>query len=209
MVELYVIVVGVLFLIVAVIAFKIIKGIIKTAITVFALLAVVFALLTILVVMDANDLKNNLEAGPNLYLLVDGSEVVTGLEVAGEDIKVVNQQQLEEYSNIIANDNAKSIEGFYKIFLINSTLLAEAQIDPGDLQSEYAEERAAVLSAVLDQTFSDPVFLVRQLKKGNIQVHKETAVFKAIKLMPTRIVKSVADKLFSTAKTALVEKIEE
>jgi len=209
MVELSVIVVGVLFLIVAVIAFKIIKGIIKTAITVFALLAIVLALLTVLVVMDANNLKNNLEAGPNLYLLVDEFRVVTGLEVASQDVKLVNQQQLEEYSNIVANDNVKSIEGYYKVFIIDTALITDANIDSDSLQSEYAEERAVVLNAVLDQTFSDPIFLVQQIKNGNVEVHKETAVFKAIKLMPTGIVKSIANKFLSTAKTALVEKIEE
>ena len=68
------------------------------------------------------------------------------------------------------------------------------------LKESGGEERAAMLAALLSlRVNQDPVFIISEYKKDNVIVYPETAVFKAIKLIPLSLFKGVAEKALQQA----------
>ena len=188
-----------------VIAFKLLQGIIKTIVTVVALSVVLVGIGGFLVVMDARDLSENFANESNLFLLTNGSTVVFGVEVAGEDGPViVNGTELSRFSEFLGEGDYKQIKGeYYKLVLI------DASIVEGDFTSATAvEERSDSLVKRTETVFSDPVYLITQYKKGNIRVYEETPVFTAIRLLPASLVRKIVSGLTEQAKQAFVENVD-
>ena len=53
-----------------------------------------------------------------------------------------------------------------------------------------------IVDGIMD--LSNPVYFFAQYKKGNIMVYPETAVFKAMKLIPLSLIKSVIERIAGT-----------
>ena len=53
---------------------------------------------------------------------------------------------------------------------------------------------ALFMSTIQEQITSNPIFLLKEYKKGNIYVYKETIMFKVIKYIPISFVKSIVNK---------------
>lgn len=56
------------------------------------------------------------------------------------------------------------------------------------------------MSTIQEQITSNPVFLLKEYKTGNIHVYKETIMFKALKYIPVSFVKSLVNKAKSKIK---------
>jgi hypothetical protein len=199
----------VIFLVVAVIAFKIIKGIVKTVITLTAILAIVLGIGTFLVYSDASDLKENFGSEKNLFVLVDDTEVISAIEFHGEeDPEIINQQDAEHISELLEDENFDEIqEDYYKVILFDSSLADQEQLEKLR-DTPYTEEKARIFVPVVEDVLSDPLTLVSEYKQGNISIHEESPVFKAIKIIPTGFIKSVAKNFVEKAKNVVVDRIE-
>jgi len=203
-----------LFLVVAVIAYKIIKGLLKTALVLVAVASIVLGAGVFLVYMDANKLKENFGSEKNLFLLVDNNEVLSALEFDGEsDPQIINQQELDEYSrNLREGGYAKILDGYYKLFILDIAILdAEAMEDKKISADVFREgntdEKAELFASIVSEVFSNTVFLISEYKEGNILVYEETIMFKAIRMVPTALIKTVANKLIDRTKS-MVDKID-
>jgi len=211
MVESSLVIAGIVFLVVAVIAFHIIKSILKTVIFGIAVLSIVLGVSAFFILMDFNDLKEGVQDSKNLFLVVDGNKVLSGLESDGDSSNSVHQQELDEYTVKLQDGKPEEIlNGYFKVFIIHAAVIEIIDSELLDkLETAYAEERAELLSRVIAKVFSDPVFMIVQYKKGNIEIHEETIMFKAVKLVPVALVRSIADKALSKTKSIVVDKIGE
>lgn len=211
MVESSLIIAGVVFLVVAVIAFHIIKSIFKTVIFGIAVLSIVLGVSAFLILMDFNDLKEGVQDSKNLFLVVDDNKVISGIESNGSSSNPVHQQELDEYTVKLQDGKPEEIlNGYFKMFIIHTAVIEDVDSSLLDkLDDAYADERAELLSPVITKVFSDPVFMIVHYKKGNIEIYKETIMFKAIKLVPVALIRSVADKALSKTKSIVVDKLGE
>ncbi|MAG16266.1 hypothetical protein CMO88_04350 [Candidatus Woesearchaeota archaeon] len=214
MTEYFLIIAVVAFVVVAVVAYKIIHGLLKTLLILIALISIVLGVGAFFVVMDANDLKEKFGSEKNLFLLVHEQEVISALEFDKDEKRMQNQQQIESHTDKLKREDYAGIrKGYYKVIVINSAIVEESKIKSKNissekLNSEYAEEKAEFFSVVANELFSDPVFLISQYKKGNIEIHEETIMFKIIKVLPTSMIKTIADKAIDKTKSIVVDKIE-
>jgi len=214
MVELSLIIAIVVFFVAAVIAFKIIKSILKTIVVVIALTSVVLGVSAFFIVTDFNDFKEGFENEQNLFLVVKENKVISALEAGGSETKAVNKQETDVYSGKLEEGKPEEIlNGYYKVFIINTAMFEEDKSIDSTLTEKleaeiYPEERVELLTPVIEKMFADPVFLIVQYKKGNLEIYEETAMFKAVKLIPVSLVKSIADKAISKTKSIVVDKIE-
>ncbi len=182
------------FVLVAVIAFKILHGILRIVITLTALIAIVMGTLGFIVLMDANDLKANFGSSTNLFLLSGESEIISGLEIQGEETRIVNQQELEDYSEKLQKGDYASVKGdYYKLVVIDSAVLSTADADAAR-NAGYMEEKANYLLDARRMIFSDPISLTENYKSGKVIIYEETAVFKAIRVIPASLIKFAAKK---------------
>jgi len=209
MVEVSLIIAAVLFVIIALVMYKLIKGIIKTVIVLGAAISIGIAVASFLVIMDANDLQEKFSEEPNLFLLVENSTVISAIEFEGDNEPIIiDQQQVDEFSTNLLEENYDALRSdYYKVIIIDKKILEDNSIeglDP-DLsekldEAKYIEDKADLALPILNKTFSDPVFLMIQYKKGNVKVHEETALFKAIELIPTAMIRTVGNAVIDKAK---------
>lgn len=194
------------FVLVAVVAFNILKGILKTVVTLIALAAIIMGVLGFLVIMDSNSLKDNFNDQSNIYLLTDNGKAISGIEVAGDEKPgIVDQQQLEEYTELLGEKDYAEIKGDnYKLIIISSDALSPADVEKMRT-SGYMEERATYLVAARNKVFSSPLELITEYRKGNVIVYEETPVFKAIRLIPSPVIRLVAEKLVVTTKQVVAD----
>lgn len=198
------IIIAVVLIIAAVIAFKILASIIKTLVTVAVLAAILAGLGGFLIVTDARDLSENFASQPSLFLVTEGSEAITGVEINGTgEPAIVDEQQLLAYSEDLEAGNYRKIRGdYYKLFLIDQSLLE------GESEDQSGGDPESLESSV-QGILSDPVYLIAEYKKGSIRIYDETPVFRAVRMLPTSLVRSSVDSLASKAKDAVSEKVEE
>lgn len=224
MVDVALIVAVIVFLLVAVIAYKILKGVVKAVILAGAILSIVLAISAFFIISDANDLRENFQKEPSLFLIVDGNTVLSSFRISGGELSVVDAQQQETHSEYLEKKDYGSIkEDNYKLIIMdiasvggleNGLLEIENQeLSAEDLQARISQENldaeTIVGTAMFENIFSDPIVLIKEYKKGNIIVHEETSVFKAIKLIPLSFIKSAAGRIASSAKSAVGNEIEE
>ena len=196
-------------LVVAVVVFKILHSILKLFILFLTVGSIAFGVGAFLVVMDANEFMQSLGEENNLFLIAEDNEVISGIAFAGEESHLINQQQLEEYSENLQTGDYESIkEGYYKVIILDSAIAEDETNFDNELANRlseevYAEQKAALFIPILQKTFSDPVFLLIEYKKGNIIIYEETAAFKAIKYVPVSMVKFAADKIIKKTETAI------
>jgi hypothetical protein len=85
---------------------------------------------------------------------------------------------------------------------ISNALVAENPfqalgIDKNKVPEEFTASKlkmALFMSTIQDQLTSNPIFLLKEYKDGNIYVYKETIMFKALKYIPVSMVKSIISK---------------
>lgn len=206
MTEYALIIVIILSIAVAVAAYRIIHGIFRLVLLVVAAASIVLGVAAFFVVMDANEVRENLGSKKSLVVFVDDTTAVFAMELRGKNgSKVVNRQGVDEYSKMISAGDYDSIrDGYYKLIII-STKIADG--NETEAERNYGEEPDEFFISLAEKAFSDPVFFVREYKKGNIAVYEETALFKAVKLLPVSFIEAAAGKAITMVKVAVVDKI--
>src|SRR3989344_4134501 len=187
------------FLVGAVIAIKIIKGVVKTAATILGLRALVLALGAVLVIVDAKDFRENFSMEKNAFIAVNEEGLpIAGIEFTGNATRAMNGQQLADYTAELQSGEYGLLENdYYKAFIEHPELLDNTQAGLFEkIESEQRlTEKAQLAMPALEKTVNNPVFMLLEFKKGNLQVIEESFMFKAIKLIPTGIISTTANKL--------------
>ncbi len=192
---------------VAVVAYRVIHGVLRLMVLVVAVASIVLGIAAFLVVMDANSLRENLGSGKNLVVVVDNDTAVFAMELrGGNGSRAINAQEIDEYSKSIKAGDYGSVKGsYYKLIILSTAILGE---NGTAAKPDYKNEPDDFFIPVVENAFSDPVFFVSEYRKGNIIVYEETALFKAVKLVPAPLIRTAADRAIARTRTVVVDKIE-
>ncbi|MEK6869520.1 MAG: hypothetical protein AABX74_04775, partial [Nanoarchaeota archaeon] len=163
-------------------------------------------------------------------LLVDGSEVITGIVLEGDSFETISNQQLNGISSQLKNKDYEGILGDnYKLMILDADIVGDLDNEvevfgqtisqeeiKKILESGSSSEKAALFAALLSEEIianKNPLFFFSQFKDGNIIIYPETALFKTVKLIPLDLFKNIAESLFDTtkekAKDFIVEEAEQ
>ena len=178
---------------------------------------------------DFMDLKEKFGSSSKEVLLVDGSEVITGIVLEGDSFEALSNQQLNEISSELENKDYEGILGDnYKLMILDADIIKDldnkvevlGQAMPQEeikktFESGSSSEKATLFAALLSEEIianKNPLFFFSQFKDGNIIVYPETALFKTVKLVPIGLFNNAAKSLFErtreTAKAFIVEEDE-
>ena len=178
---------------------------------------------------DFMDLKEKFGSSSKEVLLVDGSEVITGIVLEGDSFEALSNQQLNEISSELENKDYEGIlGGNYKLMILDADIIKDldnkvevlGQAMPQEeikktFESRSSSEKATLFAALLSEEIianKNPLFFFSQFKDGNIIVYPETALFKTVKLVPIGLFNNAAKSLFErtreTAKAFIVEEDE-
>ena len=178
---------------------------------------------------DFMDLKENFGPLSKEVLLVDGSEVITGIVLKGDSFETLSSQQLNEISSELENKNYEGILGDnYKLMILDVGIIEDLGNEVEVLgrtmpqeeikkifESGSSSEKATLFAALLSKEIianKNPLFFFSQFKDGNIIIYPETALFKTVKLVPIDLFKNIAESLFEEtkekAKALIVEETE-
>ena len=179
--------------------------------------------------LDFMDLKEKFGSSSKEVLLVDGSEVITGIVLEGDSFEALSNQQLNEISSELENKDYEGIlGGNYKLMILDADIIKDldnkvevlGQAMPQEeikktFESGSSSEKATLFAALLSEEIianKNPLFFFSQFKDGNIIVYPETALFKTVKLVPIGLFNNAAKSLFErtreTAKAFIVEEDE-
>ena len=179
--------------------------------------------------LDFMDLKEKFGSSSKEVLLVDGSEVITGIVLEGDSFEALSNQQLNEISSELENKDYEGILGDnYKLMILDADIIKDldnevevlGQAMPQEeikktFESGSSMEKSALFAALLSEEIianKNPLFFFSQFKDGNIIVYPETALFKTVKLVPIGLFNNAAKSLFErtreTAKAFIVEEDE-
>lgn len=195
----------------AIVIFKVGKGVVKTIAIIGAVASIAVAVAGGFVVKDAFDLRDNFQAQDNILLFSDkdGKLITAGAVMKGQagNVNPLTASELEKLNSLFAKKDYQSMRGKnYKLFVINENLLTSATAEKPGISSE--ESRATMLAGLFGLKISqDPLFLISEYKSGNATIYPETAVFKAIKILPISLFKRVTQKAFQQAKETAKEKL--
>jgi Ni,Fe-hydrogenase maturation factor len=210
---------AVLFVGVSLLIFKLVKKAIKAVIIVLSLTFIASLAFSAVVFVDAINFRNNFGNSSKVFILEGGGSVITGV-YANEELKPIEQSALKSYSDYFEAGDYKSMLGNNdKLIIIDVAVMdglesleideqvfpAEAVKDVFSSTDEAAKQR--FFSFMVAEVFGSPLFFFEQYKKGNIVVYPETPMFKFIRFIPARLIKSVAEKSFEKIKSAAAEKL--
>ena len=134
-----------IFLVVAIIAFKITKSIMKAVFIISSILTLILIIFIFLLISDTITFRDNIQTTPNLYLLEDNHEIIAGFStVFEEDAKfnLLEEEQILNYEN--NRDNLKKLVGDnYKIFVIQKQAFNSIdRVQGGDIDLTMGEVEA-------------------------------------------------------------------
>ena len=197
----------IIFIVVAFVAFKILSGIIKFAVLIFAVAIALLAVFGFFVMMDAQQFIKGMENEASLFIFSDNDEAIIGLSVSKDnDSMLVSHEKLEEYTESLGDKDYAAMKGdYFKLVIINSRVLQEngtesPEVAEGIREAATPEEKLSIFLNALENAFSDPIVLLREYKEGNIIIYEETLMFKTFKFMPTATINSFADKFLKPLK---------
>ena len=192
----------VIFIVIAFIAFKILSGIVKIAVLIFAIATALLAVFGFFVMMDAQQFIKGMENEASLFVFSDDEEAVIALSVSKDNgSMLVSHEQLGEYTENLQEEDYEAMKGdYFKVIIIDSGILEENGTEEGREIAEGIREEAndkkkvELFLGALENAFSDPIVLLTEYKKGNIIIYEETIMFKTFKFLPTSTINSFADK---------------
>lgn len=192
----------VIFIVIAFIAFKILSGIVKIAVLIFAIATALLAVFGFFVMMDAQQFIKGMENEASLFVFSDDEEAVIALSVSKDNgSMLVSHEQLGEYTENLQEEDYEAMKGdYFKVIIIDSGILEENGTEEGreiaeGIRGEANDKKKVELFlGALENAFSDPIVLLTEYKKGNIIIYEETIMFKTFKFLPTSTINSFADK---------------
>jgi hypothetical protein len=187
----------VIFVLAAILIFKLVKGIIKALMLVIALLAIVLAAGVGLVAYDTYTFAQAFGNEPILFLLVDEGKATGGVAISGGVEELISQQDVERWSLFLNERDVPVLtKDYYKVILVDKGLLLENDIEDGryndDLQSKDFNERNEAFAGMITNTLESPFLVARNIRDDRIRVRPETFAFKAINLLPESITSEIS-----------------
>jgi len=212
---------------IVVFAWSIFKKLFKVVFYVGIVMAIIVAGTTFMIYKDMKDLKVNFNPSEKKIILVEENKVLTGL-LLGTEVDYIPESDINKFSSFLENGELDKILGdSYKLLIFDISImdslgdelsLGETSAKKDDVISKLKDESSDVKSELFGQIVANeilspknPLILFSGLKDGTIQIYEETALFKAAKLVPLGLVKSIAGKLVGGAKKAntfIIEEVE-
>ena len=164
------------------ILFTILKSIIKAVLFTLFIVAVLGVIFGVFVITDANTFRQKMSDSQNTYLFIHENVAIQGVKIKNQDndsiIDPIGSEQLEIINQKLKENNLKEIKGSdYKIIFIKS--------DKKNNTQENFEEK-------MEETFSNPVNLIKNIKSGEVKIYPENTMFKFLKYVPDQIINLVS-----------------
>jgi hypothetical protein len=166
------------------------------------------------------DFKDNFGKAEKLFLLKGDNNVLTGFSMGdmtnAESMGYLDKGEIEGMQNkgieSITGDawklfmvDMRAFDGINELSLNEETRLTRQDLEGilknddisslADVDIKEEEAKAGIFAFLISQAFSsDPLFLLREYKEGNIIVYPETILFKTLKIIPPSLIESVMEK---------------
>jgi len=218
------------YIVIGFIAWQILKKIIGVVITLSVFTLILMLAFGFFVYKDILDMKANVKSGTTVVLYED--KALAGFRVADEATLMTKEHLFQATQYIENKDFDELLGTSYKLFIMHpmaiesledpqfiledDTLTKEQALivlrsnDPISVVEGYgistpasAEEiKSDLLAQGFEQGIKNPVFMISQIKEGNLQVHPNTALFKAMKYIPLAFIESAVKKVAQESKEA-------
>jgi len=217
-------VVVVLILVLAIVS-KVARAIFKVVALISSIFVVILIILGIFVVKDAFDFKERVAKQPMAFVMMDNDKVLVSLimkpnmsepaVLSNDEVLSLSAKKYEPllktyYKIWILKPGIIDDFGQEKFQLeginitkeqVKQALIADKPWEvfgytnaPGNISSEMI--KLGIFGNIMMQEISkNPVILIKEYKKGNILVIKETPMFKAFKYIPTGLADMVTSKI--------------
>ena len=193
-------------------SFKIFASVVKTAMSVVSLAFVLVVVSAVVVGLDAKDFAENFPEGPNLVLFVNDSELLAGASFSNSSFELLKGENVSEAASAVEKSDYGMVKrGHYKVIVVDYKILVfegsgVEELAGGRVTRENFERSVSGLS---ERISGDPLFLVSEIKNGNLVFYEETPVFKAIKIAPPGLVRALSEGLAESLEHFFSEKIPE
>ena len=164
----------VVIIVVAVLLMKVLGKVVSFVFSVMGIVLVVWLVVVGMRYLDERNISDNFLDSNNLFLLQDGSNVITGF--ATHDTGQVDFAQVDDEMN---NPNSKLYDKYYKVILVNKDSLPENTA----LLVEVSDgaDRLTLFKNYVENNFleDDPTdILIEKEENGKIEIYKETLAFR-------------------------------
>jgi hypothetical protein len=194
---------------------KAIKLLFYVGIAIFILLAIN----SFFIYQDLMDLKKNFASEPKEVLLVDDNKVLTGLIIEGQNIEILENQDLNRLAKDIEDQNYDGALGEnYKLMVFDISIIENMEekeilgqvLNQDEIMETFetgtSEEKASLFSVLLAEDIlsqKNPLFFFSEYKEGNIVIYPETAIFKTVKFIPLNLFKGAAETILEKSSDTL------
>lgn len=204
MVDTTFLIVVVIFFVGAIVIFKIVKGLMKAAILLAALLAVIFAGVLVLVVLDVQDFSEKFGQEPVLFLMIENGTGTAGVEFIAGQKELVPEIEVERYSLFLYEKDVPVLtQDHYKVILIEKSLLLDSTLKEGEydlgLEDENYNVRNEAFAAAISDVVESPFLIARNIRDDRMKVRPETIAFKVVNALPESFTKIITSKVQQTA----------
>ncbi|MFC1698301.1 hypothetical protein ACFL1H_08250 [Nanoarchaeota archaeon] len=185
-----------LYIVGAVLAFIFIKQALKAAALVIIIGIILAVVGVFFIFQDVNDLQTKFPTEPKIFLLKEENQALVGFNVIDfanlQQDDLITADELATISQLLEQKDYKTILGDkYKLFLIDINLIKDKltlqELDAVRDSSTPIEIRASIFLNALDE-FQDFTLIIKEYKKGNIDIYPRTILFRAIKWIPNFVI---------------------
>ncbi len=168
--------------------FSLVKNLVKTLLFTAGIIIVLSFILGIFFYLDFRSFSKDIYEKDKLFLLEDNNEIAIGMKVGKLDEDAFKAEhnfiapnKLEEYSNLYKENDYKEIRGnYFKLFIFKNKAFNIALEDKAF--ADFLEKN------IKEESY---IFILKELKKGNIIICPKTLLFKVAEISPI----SLIDKL--------------
>lgn len=158
----------------ALLLMKLVGKVFSLVFSVLGIVAVVWLVVAGLRWMDEENVRDNLLDSNNLFLLSDGSQMITGFATQDNitpDIKGIETE--------VTNPNSEIYDDFYKVIIVNKDALPQKtalMVDAVGQDDQQALFKNYVEDTLLKEDAAER--LIEEEEAGNLAVYKETLAFR-------------------------------
>ncbi|HII71823.1 TPA: hypothetical protein HA265_03655 [Candidatus Woesearchaeota archaeon] len=162
--------------VILVLFFRFVKRLFNVALSAVGIIFVVWLVVLGLRYADKTNLRNNLIASNNLFLLEDSNDLVTGFATDGTATEQVDISSLPDPSD----SSSEIYDKYYKVIVVQKDALPEKiglVYDSADADDRLSLFRSYIDSSILGS--DDPVdTLIEKEQEGDLEVHRNTMAFR-------------------------------
>ncbi|PLW80370.1 hypothetical protein C0585_02770 [Candidatus Woesearchaeota archaeon] len=127
-----------IYVIIIVLVFKLVKSAIKTLLIAILLFGIILAGTTYFVVKDLKDMQENFPDQPKLILLGDGEKLLAGftaVDITSDNLRYLSDEELSKLSNYYVEEDYDTLLDInYKFFLFNLSMYDEVIAEGVEIQ---------------------------------------------------------------------------